>query len=376
MGDHSPRLTLTSWSRESTEQKENRTGLDPERRKSLPDLQIPNFKEQEEARRIHARNIEIEEWKSQVQDSTDIDDEIPKQSSSTLSTPLRYYPPVVFDDIPRIKKDLTEGEDIEPVSDTESVRENQVKDGQVYFNPKATGINARDRTLMQESRHWNDGPVYPYVIETKIQAQSANDTAKRWNEAADTYSVLSRTATWGTRRRSELSIADIESIHNGSFLKRFSFKTDKEFKNEREKRAHSFIGSITNIVRKKNDSSKPKRKSSARESRGRPEAGPARSGGDLQHNPAKDNIYELWKQTGGPLVAELPFDSNTRPLDLSDANAGDYSNAAGEDEEEEPADDGEIMDFDQNTPIRGVPFAIPPPPIASLLVGRSNTPKT
>lgn len=419
MGGHSPRLTLTSWSRESTEQNENRTGLDPERRKSLSDLQIPNFKDQEEAQRCRARNMEIEEWRSQVQDSTDIDDEIPKQSSSTLSAPLRYYP---FDDIPRIKKDPTEGEDIEPVSDTESVRENQVKDGQVYFNPKATGINGRDRTLMQESRHWNDGPVYPYVIETKIQAQSANDTAKRWNEAADTYSVLSRTATWGTRRRSEPSITDIESIHNGSFLKRFSFKTDKEIKTDREKRAHPLIDSITNMVWKKSDSSKFKRKNSAKEILGRPEAGPfikqegrdnlappsepisvhrrgassprlntnlgsssisgsshsgsssvsatasppkktssfnigavirrARSGSNLQHDSSKDGIYGLWKQTGGPPVAKLPFDSDTRPLDFSDTKAGDYSDPDGEDEEEEePADDGEMIDFDQNTPI-------------------------
>jgi hypothetical protein len=127
---------------------------------------------------------------------------------------------------------------------------------------------------MQESRHWNDGPVYPYVTETKIQAQSANDTAKRWNEAADTYSALSRTATWGTRRQSEPSIADIESIHNGSFLKRFSFKTDKEIKTDREKRAHPLLDSITNMVRKKSDSSKLKRKNSAKEIPGRPEAGP------------------------------------------------------------------------------------------------------
>jgi hypothetical protein len=109
MGSHSPRLTLTSWSRESTEQKENRTGLDPERRKSLSDLQIPNFKDQEEAQWLHARNVEIKEWRSQVQDSTDIGNETPKLSSSTLSAPLGYYPPVVFDDIPRIKKTQRKG---------------------------------------------------------------------------------------------------------------------------------------------------------------------------------------------------------------------------------------------------------------------------
>jgi hypothetical protein len=418
------------------EEESGRTGVDPERRKSLSDVEIPNFKEQEEAQRLRAKNMEVEEWRSQAGDNTDPDDETPNQSSSTLNAPASstrrrarstseipgYFPPVVFTDTPRIKKDPTEGEGIDPVSDTESIRENQVKDGQVYFNPKATGMNARDLTLMQESRYWNDGPVYPYVIETRSQAPTANDAAKRWNEAADTYSVLSRTATWGTRRRSEPSIADIDSIHNGSFLKRLSFKTDKEFKNEREKRAHPFIDSITNMVRKKSDSSKPKRKNSARESRGRPEAGPAikqegrgnlappsgpisihrrgassprlntnvggssisgtshggsgsvsatasspkktsgfnigavirraRSGSNLQHDPSKDGIYGLWKQTGGPPVAKLPFDSDTRPLDLSDIKAGDYSDADGEDEEEEePADDGEMMDFDQNTPI-------------------------
>jgi hypothetical protein len=277
---------------------------------------------------------------------------------------------------------------------------------------------------MQESRHWNDGPVYPYMTETKIQAQTANEAAKRWNDTADTYSVLSRTATWGTRRRSEPSIADMESIHNGSFLKRLSFKTDKEIKTDREKRAHPLIDSLTNMVRKKSDS-KPKRKSITKESRGRPEAGPfikqegrgnlappsrpintqsrgassprlntnlgsssisgssyggsgsasataaspkktsgfnlgavirrARSGSNLQHGPAKDGIYGMWNQLGGPPVAKLgatPFDSETKPLDFGDIKAGDNSDADGEDdEEEEPADDGEMMDFDQNTPI-------------------------
>jgi hypothetical protein len=282
MGGHSPRLTLTSWSQGSTEQEENRTGLDPGRRKSLSDVEIPNFKEQEEARRLRAKSMEVQEWRSQVGDSIDVDDETPNQSSSTLNAPTTntrrrarstnqipgYVPPVVLADTPRIQKDPTEGEGIDPVSDTESIRENQVKDGQVYFNPKATGMNDRDRTLMQESRHWNDGPVYPYVTDTRIQAQTANDTAKRWYEAADTYSVLSRTATWGTRRQTEPSIADIESIHNGSFLKRFSFKTDKEIKTDREKRAHPLIDSITNMVWKKSDSSKLKRKNNAKESLG------------------------------------------------------------------------------------------------------------
>ena len=271
------------------EEESGRTGIDPERRKSLSDVEIPNFKDQEKAQQIRAKNMEVEEWRSQAGDSTDADDETLNQSSSTLNAPPTntrrrarstseipgYFPPGVFDDIPRIKKDPSEGEDIDPVSDTESVRENQVKDGQVYFNPKATGINARDRILMQESRHWSDGAIYPYVTETKIQAETANDALKKWNEAADTYSVLSRTATWGTRRRrSEPSIADIDSIHNGSFLKRLSFKTDKEFKTERDKRTHPLIDSITNMVRKKSDSSKHKRKSSVKESRGRPEAGP------------------------------------------------------------------------------------------------------
>ena len=451
---HSPRLTLTSWG--SMEQQEiqteldqqegpdleeeiGRTGVDPERAKSLSDVEIPNFKEQEEAERLRTKNMEVGEWRSQAGESTDADDGTLNQSNSTLNAPPTntrrgarstseipsYLPPVVLFDTPRIKKDPTEGEDIDPVSDTESVRENQVKDGQLYFNPKATGINARDQTWMQECRQWSDGPVYPYVMETKIQAQTANEAAKRWNEAADTFSVLSRTATWGTRRRSELSIADMDSINHGSFLKRLLFKTDKEFKIEREKRSNLLIDSITNMVRKKRDSSKPKRNRSGKECRGRPEAGPvikqegrgnlappsgpisarrrgsssprlntnvggssisgwshggsgsvsatasspkqtsgfhfgaairrARRGSNLQHDPSKDGIYAMWKQTGGPPVAKLgatPFDSDMRPLDFSDTKAGDYSDADGEDDdEEEPADDGEMMDFDQNTPI-------------------------
>jgi len=414
-----------------------RIGVDPDRRRSLSDAYLPNFKEQEEADRLRLKNMEVEEWRSQAGDSTDADDETPHQSTSTLSAPTTstrrrarstsaipgYLPPVVLNDIPRIMKDPTEGEGIDPVSDSESVRENQLKDGQAYFNLKATGIDDRDRSLMQESRHWGDGPAYPYITNTTTQAPTAIEAVKRFNEAADTYSVLSRTATWGTRRRSEPSIADIESIHNGSFLKRLSFKTDKEFKSEREKRPNPLIDAVANMVRKKSDSSKLKRKTSA--SRGRPETVPfikqesrgnlapppgpivshrrgassprlntnvasssisgpshggsgsvsatasspkatlgfnfgarirrARSGSSLHRDPSKDGIYGMWMKTGGPPVAKLgatPFDSDPRPLDFNDNKAGDFSDADGEDdEEEELADDGEIMDFDQDTPI-------------------------
>jgi hypothetical protein len=251
-------LSLNTYDIKERKEQEVRNGLDPERRKSLSDVMLPNFKVQKEATRLRFKNKEVEEWRSRAGDDTD-DDETPNQSmftfnssSSTRRTTAASENPGSI--VPNVFAAAhwipSEGASIEPVSDSESIRENQIKDDQVYYNPRATEMSIDDQALMQKSRHWIDGPEYPYITATHNQAQTANESAKRWNDAADTTSVLSRTASWGTTRRSEPDIDERVCDNGGSFLKLFSLRIHES---ERRSAAVSIFNKLGNVIRRKTD---------------------------------------------------------------------------------------------------------------------------
>lgn len=194
-------------------------GLDPDSRKELLEAEQPSLKEQEEQRRIDHKNIQVEEWRSQAGGS-DIGDEQPSQS---------YFP---INDQHEFEQSgasaqsnmREEAENIAPLDDeAASVHENRFVEGQTYFNLSNNApINDADRNLMMQSRHWNDAPSYPAATTTNNQPATANEAITRFLKSADTISIASRAATWGTRRRSEPSLADWESVADGSFLKKLS----------------------------------------------------------------------------------------------------------------------------------------------------------
>jgi hypothetical protein len=412
---------------ESFHEENRRVGLDPDRRKSLSDLEIPNLKEQEKHAQIRDKNMEVEAWRSHASESTD--EEASSQPQSTLGLPCVNTRPRAsttgaipahstvsqFSSTTDVFKDP--GEDIQPLLEDEGMQptQNQLKKG-FYFDPSAEIINDNDRKLLlQLSRHWSDTPAYPYITESKTNGQTANEAIRRYIDASDSLSMLSRSATWGTRRKSEPSIADIESIHNGNFLKRLSFNNRKE---KRPSLFNKFTSEIGTLVRKRSDSKLKRSHSNRDNERGRSEirtavkkeeqstlAPPspflhrrgassprlntnlatspgfghtrgssvsatgtspkglfstigstirrARSGGNLQQDAG---LVGLWRESGGPPVPTLaspPIDHE--PIKQQDyVKQQEYSDAEGEDEDEiedEAADDGEAMDFDQATPI-------------------------
>lgn len=408
------------------DEENGRTGLDPSRRKSLSDVEMPNFKDQEKYALQREKKIEIEAWSSEAVASTNFEDS--SGSSSFLGTPSVHSRPRAsttggflshpgLNPAPFMTTLPPEDEaDVDTVSD-EGERENQLKAGQIYFN-KTAMMNEADLELMRQSHQFNGIPMYPYITHTEFQAATANDAMQRWNKVYDNFSVISRAATWGTRRRSEPSISDIESIHNGSFLKRLSFKSSKE----KEKRPSPFtplresLDHLAGIVRRKSDSKLKRSRSSngggahfevptikqenqsnlappfgavgpqkigatsprlntnvgnsARHPPGHGRSGSnsasavspkgvvaamgsairrARSGSNLQQDTSKGALAGLWqRESGGPPVPTLA----SPPLEDEIIKQQDYSDAEGEDDDEdEPADDGEVMDFGQATPI-------------------------
>ena len=216
-----------------------RAGLDPD---SRTDAEVPSLKQQEEQRRIDIKNYEVQEWRSQAGGSSDADEEKPHESyfDSEQAGPNRPRDPA------------EEYNNIPEVDDAASIRENQLQDGQVYYNLKDLPKTKVDEQLMSQPRHWNDAPSLPYMTLTSFQPTTSDDAMRRWNANADTISITSRAATWGTRRRSEPSLLDYDAVADGSFLKKLTIKH-----RDGERRQSSIfdqgLDRIANIVRKRSD---------------------------------------------------------------------------------------------------------------------------
>ena len=181
-------------------------GLDPESRQMLSDEEIPTLKEQEEQRRIRRKNSEVEEWRSNAGGSP----------NAVVENQASYF---------ALKRQPTDVSSIPAVDDAASIRDNRLLDGQTYFNlgnNYPTPPTQDDFTLMTQPRQFNDAPALPYMTSTRDLPPTANDAIRRWNGTADTFSLSSRVATWGTRRKSEPSLKDYEAIADGSFLKKLS----------------------------------------------------------------------------------------------------------------------------------------------------------
>ncbi|KAG6031958.1 hypothetical protein E4U40_006665 [Claviceps sp. LM458 group G5] len=106
--------------------------------------------------------------------------------------------------------------------------ENRYVPGQAYFEGPGGDISAIDREIIASSRIWADAPRLS-DIQTNDQGRHQPETsqaamARFERMCRDNDSVLSRSATWGTRRRSFPSGLETEEaeVTSGNFLKRLS----------------------------------------------------------------------------------------------------------------------------------------------------------
>ncbi|CAG8982621.1 hypothetical protein HYALB_00008113 [Hymenoscyphus albidus] len=233
-----------SW---MSNQRTGQAGLDPESRRDLADELVPTLDEAEERRRILSKNIEVNEWRSRAGASSEAEDERSAQSYFPPNNPTWYQ-----ESGARRHRDPAEGQThdyINAVDDAASIRENKLVDGQVYFHPKnGATVNEHDQYLMSQPRHWNDAPTVPTILTTVFQPQTSNAAMEKFRQHADTISIASRAATWGTRRRSEPSLADLEAVGDGSFLRKLTITKAPETGRLRGQ------GFLANLVRKHSDS--------------------------------------------------------------------------------------------------------------------------
>jgi hypothetical protein len=203
-------------------------GLDLESQRMLYD-ELPILEKQEERRRIVAKNLEIEEWRSQTRDEPDRDwEELltrnPFQSSLNSS--------IEFDDDSNLLRPLDD--------DNLEIRENRLLQGQAYYsNAFQMDATSADFELVSRPRHWNDAPSIPDVTRTTHQPLTANEACLKWAHLSDAISVASRAATCGSRRRT-LSDSHIDEL-DAYYLERNDFVYEVPIDQDAEKRKQSIF---------------------------------------------------------------------------------------------------------------------------------------
>ncbi|WYZ34450.1 hypothetical protein EsH8_I_000726 [Colletotrichum jinshuiense] len=181
-----------------------RRGLDPD---SRPSIEVASVNEIVTRREIEEKNQEVDQWLSRNMNNG------PVEAVSQQEAGLQASPGAMAGDDGIHFGDRTE---------------NRHQPGQTYFTPGGGEMTATDLHIMHSNRVWGDSPmVYPISGPSaeRYQPESSNAAIARFNRMCmDNESILSKAATWGTRRRSLPSVIDMdmENVTSGNILKKLS----------------------------------------------------------------------------------------------------------------------------------------------------------
>ncbi|KAK1456375.1 C2H2 finger domain-containing protein [Colletotrichum cuscutae] len=182
----------------------SRRGLDPTNR---PSTEVASVNDIMTRREIEEKNQEVDQWLSRSLNND------PTAASSQPETRLHASP------------DAMAGEDgIRLGNQTE----NRHQPGQTYFTARGGEMTATDFHIMSSNRVWGDSPVVHPISgpdTDRYQPESSQAAIARFNRMCmDNESIISKAATWGTRRRSLPSVIDMdtENVTSGNLLKKLS----------------------------------------------------------------------------------------------------------------------------------------------------------
>lgn len=219
------RNSLDRWDQSGPER--GRSGLDPHRR---PADEIPSINEVVSRRQADERNQDVGKWLS--------------DNLGDISAPLEKS----AEEIDAIERAGHESDDGIPLG---SNTQNRFIPGQTYVAGSGGEISDIDREILASNRNWADAPVL-YEIQLgasgRYQPQSSQAAIERFERmCSDNSSIISRSATWGTRRRSFPSVIDVEGVTSGNFLKKLSISKDN---GEKVSRPTSFLRDLRGLVRR------------------------------------------------------------------------------------------------------------------------------
>ncbi|KAH8660462.1 hypothetical protein BX600DRAFT_514067 [Xylariales sp. PMI_506] len=115
--------------------------------------------------------------------------------------------------------------------------ENKHVTGQAYYRLESqeAGFHPNDLQIIHQSRNWADAPLCHPIESVQYQPESSQAAMERFQRLMqDNESVVSRAASWGTRRRSLPSDIDAtEGVISGNIFKKLSLPTQSTTRQQR-----------------------------------------------------------------------------------------------------------------------------------------------
>ncbi|KAH7031353.1 uncharacterized protein B0I36DRAFT_323742 [Microdochium trichocladiopsis] len=130
-------------------------------------------------------------------------------------------------------------------------------EGQMYYNAAGRGpVNETDIQIMRGTMPWETGLRMQPIQTERTVPETAQEAMIRLQKQQqfDSASIVSRAATWGTRRRSLPSVIDVEGVVSGNFLKKLSISGK-----DSHARRPSLISRIPSLVRKSSTNQRKRR---------------------------------------------------------------------------------------------------------------------
>lgn len=198
-----PRDAFGQWKQDPST---GQAGHDPA---SRPQTEVTSMNDMAASRDVAERNDAVGQWLSD------------KMHDLALNPPPEQSPDVIAEiDKPR---------DDDGGVDLGHETTNQYKDGQTYFTGIQSSMSNEDYRTILSNRNWANGPMIHSIYRGRDRHQPQTSQAaieKFERRCRDNDSIVSRAATWGTRRLSLPSVIDLEmepnTPGNGNILKKFS----------------------------------------------------------------------------------------------------------------------------------------------------------
>ncbi|KAJ2967129.1 hypothetical protein NQ176_g9816 [Zarea fungicola] len=223
-----------SWGRWEPNTKTGHSGIDPSNR---PSDEVPSINELAANHSRQERNEEVGRWLQE-----DVGD---------ISAPTEKS----ADEIRALNEPRDDDDGIPLGNNTE----NRHIEGQIYIDPTGGELNDLDYKIIYAANHWESAPMSHPIIsdsEGRFQPVSSQAAIERFERMLrDNDSILSRSATWGTRRRSFPSVIDAEGVISGNFLKKLSISKEPK----KVSKPGGLLAELRGLVRRTSSSSIRKR---------------------------------------------------------------------------------------------------------------------
>lgn len=211
----------------ASDQGTDRTGVAPDARSSA---EVRSVNELAAEKQVEERNEEVDAWMAKLKT-------VGRTGSGFVDVNQPALRPLDHDDEDIDPREIPRDIGMEP-------SENKRIPGQTYFLEKGGEMTAEDRAIIYGNRNWADAPLSFPITSERHQPETSQDAIRRFQQMCkDNGSIISRAATWGTRRRS-IGTIDGEVEKAGNFLQKLSLSRGDSL------RRPSFMQELRGLVRR------------------------------------------------------------------------------------------------------------------------------